>query len=409
MLALNGYPILDFTLRQLKPDAILSNIRPPDSAQLVMDGTTASLDAVHLTTPTRTGGVAGAWSHASNWQYIKGAAAPVISEATDNLDANADCIFSPWGSINWAAINGAAIAANTDGLMGSSSMKITCGANVDGGAQLATAATAGQPYTCSCYVKANNAGAVGETFRANYDGTTADVTLTADWQLLKVTDASASGVAVNAQLYFTGGENGDEVLVTAWQRENKLYATPFALDSRTASTLTFPTASLGLVAGQDMSIVVVTKTPWVGNDGVSHFLFEIRDALVNIIRVNKSNLNVIGLYIYQAGNLKTKTLAVDAVNWAADTTHVIIATVDAANTQQIFLDGVAGAVSAGAFPREDALAATTYIGTSNANSAHANAPLLVAIFRRILSSAEIAYISKMGAWFPDLSGEVVVW
>ena len=406
MLILNGTEVYDFTSRDYEPLEITSNVHPLRDLALMMDGTTASLDSVHKIAPTRTGGVGNVWpGDASNFRDVLCARAPVIAEATDNLDANADCIFTPFVGVTWAPINGAATSASTETEgYGSSSMLITCGVNVDGGAQLACVTVAAQPYTCSCRVRANNAGAVGEVVRINFDGTTADVTLTANWQTLAVTDAAASGVAINAQIYFTAGENGDEVLVSMWQRENKTYKTPFALDSRTACRMSFPTASLGITAGQPLSIVVVTKTPWAGNDGVTHVCIDARIAsgAEGWFIIKEANR----LYFYTILAWANKNISgpVTAVNWPADTTHIIIATADAANNQQIFLNGTPQVTVGGAAAREASINANLFIGTDRATATPWNGPQFVAIYNRVISANEIALLSRMGAWCQRMKG-----
>ena len=404
---LNGVDVYDDTTGINELTTLFSTLhRIPDLA-LLLDGTTASLDSVHKIAPTRTGGVGNVWpGHASNFRDILCARAPVIAEATDNLDANADCIFTPFVGVTWAPINGAATSASTETEgYGSSSMLITCGAAANGGAQLACVTVAAQPYTCSCRVRANNAGAVGEVVRINFDGTTADVTLTANWQTLAVTDASASGVAIDAQIYFTAGENGDEVLVSMWQRENKAYRTPFALDSRTACSMSFPTASLGLTAGQPLSIVVVTKTPWAGNDGISHFLFNNRVGIaINAFYLLKMSTNEFRFIIYDAaGAWKKSSFVADAANWAADITHVVIITASSSNDLALHVDGSSLGVLAGVGVREAALNATTDIGTYG-GTLPVNAATLCATYNRVISANEISLLSRMGAWCQRMKG-----
>ena len=424
MKILNGYEIIDLSTRELIPDELNPDILPTDCLQLLMDGTTDVLDLVNLVAATKTGGVAGAWTEESNFQNVKLCKAPVIAEATDNLLADEDASFEGGTAGRWTdyvSDHTASFPADNTAFHGSDFYRATCagGTRPAGYADITDICAAGSQYTFSCYIRAGNAGAVGTEHEiylvGNASGATKSnvVTLTTEWQLLKVTHTFAAGDTTYRRAYHlynsnSDGQAGDIIDIDGLQIEAKAYATPFALDSRTACTLKYATADLGLTAGQDISIVCVTKTPWAGNDGVNHTLFETRESSADyegiiVRKMNTDNLEVVTRT--SGGSERSMGLAVNGTNWAADTTHVIIATVTG-TTLGIYLDGTAGAVSGGSANRETTFGTNTRVGIAFNDALQANAPILVAIFDRVLSAQEIAYISKMGAWFPAIHGVV---
>lgn len=367
--------------------------------KLAMDGTTAVLDNISGAAFTKTGGALGAWTDPSNFRTLLGAQAPVIAEASDNLEAVPDEIFTPWASITWAAINSAAIAALAGGQYGSESAKITCGADPTGGMGISCACTAGQPHTCSCQVKANNAGAVGKTARINWDGTTADIVLTANWQTLTVTDASASGTPLTASVYFTNGANTDELAVSAWQRGNKAYKLPFARDYRTATTCKIANP---LIAGQPFSAAFVVNSVWPGNDSLSHYIFS-ADAAPNLLYLRKySDNNLYAWVADSAGTAYSKRVAVNATNWAAGVDHRIVMTRAANGTINAYLDGAAFTLQSGTPRTESVLNANISIGTFGTGAYPANASILCAIWGRVLTgtgtTGEIGALSSLANW-----------
>jgi len=388
------------------------------SLQLLTGGTN-NIDHVHNLAATMTGGVGNSWTTyaESNYRDVLGCKAAVIAEATTNIPAAADQIFTPWASITWTALNSATLAASTDGEYGSSSMEITCAGTATGGAQLVCAATAASAYAASCRVKANNAAAIGKVLTISNDGTTDTVTLTAGWQTLAKVDTSASGTSINVQITFAAGVSGDKVLVSAFQYEKKSYITPFAAVSRTASTMTFPTGATGLnlVAGQNLSIVVACRSVWAGNDGVNHTLVDSRGSggAQNRVRLFKSSGNVLYLDTWDnASAEKSSQVTVTATNWAADTTHIIIVTRSAAGVQDGYLDEVVfTGLNQGAGTGLEALWATTlYIGENATGGQVTNAPLLVAIFDHVISAQERAAIFQMngtGGWNGWLSPKLI--
>jgi len=171
------------------------------------------------------------------------------------------------------------------------------------------------------------------------------------------------------------------------------------------TSVKFPTADLGLTAGQDVSIVVVTKTPWAGNDSAGHCLFDKASAAGSANRLNifKEYNNKLYFQTRDAGSeVYCKILAVDDNNWASDTTHFVIMTRDSSNNViRGYLDGVEADEQAGT-PRAESAGDTACIGTLYDDSYSLNAPILVAIFDRVLSGDEIDILSSM-TQFPTRS------
>ena len=157
----------------------------------------------------------------------------------------------------------------------------------------------------------------------------------------------------------------------------------------------FATADLGLTAGQDISIVCITKTPWAGGSGSNVTFVDIGSASNNrLLLYTWSNV----LYWYtkdNTGTSKDRRLALNGTNWAADTEHIVIATADSSNNQQCFLDGTEVTTSSGTGVRESSIATNAFIGANYDDNYPLNAPILVAIFDRVLSPLEIQRITDM--------------
>lgn len=375
---------------------------------MCVDGTTAVLDAIHgaVAPPNNfnlTGGVGGVWpGDSSNFRTLLGAQAPVIAQATDNLLANAKATFTPY--TGWDAYGANQVSAqgpvDDDG---SGSVKVTsAGGDADSGVNKNTGVilTAGQPYTASFRVKANNAGAIGNAVFVYFDwvaGTS--VTLTSNWQTVRCSIAAAS--ATNVALYCittTGNADGDEWLISSAQVESGSVATPFALDSRTACSMSIPTATIGLVPGQSLSALFVVNTPWAGNDGVNHYLFDndgTGSSAISVLKDTGSNLVV--QTSDNGGILKYKYGSV-AATWLANVNNVVIATLSAANVQQIFLNGTTLTTSGGAGGRETTLNANTFIGSLTAGAFPVNGAILAALWGRVLTAGEITALSSPATW-----------
>jgi hypothetical protein len=186
-----------------------------------------------------------------------------------------------------------------------------------------------------------------------------------------------------------------EIYIDVVQLETGAVQTPFALDTRTACKMTIPTATIGLVAGQSASVMIVHNGPWAGNDGVGHYLFDAKGAGAgDVFSLYKHTDNK--LY-FEVGNKSAVTAALTAVTWAANTNHIIIGTVTAAGTIDVYLGGAAGTQATGA-TREAALNANVYIGTKIDGTLQANGGIIGAIWGRVLSAAEITAISAWTLW-----------
>lgn len=181
--------------------------------------------------------------------------------------------------------------------------------------------------------------------------------------------------------------------------------------SATAYTsMTIPTAGR-LTARMPMSIVVVCNTGWVGSDGVRHDIVDTGVAgTQNRIRLNKSAANNLDFYIWDntAGSTKNCSEPVTAADWPASTNLVIIATVTAAGVMGLYLNGVVATTlnngaGLGYVAVVDTIVSIGATSPTLGGGNPVNAPILVAIYGRVLSAGEIAYLSRMTQWFPDMS------
>jgi hypothetical protein len=149
----------------------------------------------------------------------------------------------------YTSVGAPTVTANTtvspDGTTTMATIDDTSGAAQQGRQQVIVA-TAGQPYTLSVYVKADTLASV----TVSLDGTTATCTSLSATTSTRciVTDASASGVAINAQV-LGGTVVGDTGTFRAWgqQVELGLYATSYmptgaGTATRSAESASFPTA-----------------------------------------------------------------------------------------------------------------------------------------------------------------------
>jgi hypothetical protein len=382
---------------------------------LAMDGTAAIKDAIHDAVFTMTGGVGGAWpGDDSNFQLphstgLLGSHGPVIAQATDNLLADEDASFEGNTVGNWLPTANASLAVDaTQGWHGSHCLKETSTLGVGAGSYISelgiTALCGDVAVIASARVKAGNAAAVGETVNlrlwgaatGNTDGTA--VTLTTSWQSVTATKTFA-GDGGGRKLYLRNASAVDVDTIFLWdafQLESGSVQTPFALNSRTASTMKIATP---FTAGSALSIMCVVNTPWVGSSAVAHQIFDTYTAAGggNGVRIFHDGGNNLGLFIYLNGSTKFRYGNISAI-WPANTNHVVIATADAANTQQLFVDGTALVSSVGAFGREASLNANTFIGTDASSATPLNGSILCAIWSRVLSAAEITALSAPATW-----------
>jgi len=354
---------------------------------------------------TLTGGVGGSWSEESNYQDLLGVKAPVIAEAMDNLLDDEDASFESGTTGNWATDSTSISVDSTDAWHGTKCLKTVREDSAENKTYLnVNSITApGSQYTLSLRFK----GTPGKPYKAYMWGNTSLFTLgtpvVADgtWQYATVTKTyDAADTATRTAGFYLAAFEPDVYYIDAIQLEQKAYATPFALNSRTATICKFATADLGLTAGQDLSIVICLKPVYDGDDGVAHTLFDCQgtDATHNRILIQKDVSNNLNFNIWDnAGNLKQCVEAVDGTDWPADTKLIIVCTRSSSGAMDAYLAGTQfGTVDSGAGTGlESTLGTYPYLGSDNAGNNHINAPILVAIFDRVLSPLEIQRISDM--------------
>ena len=414
----DSYLIYNSTTKkvELYVDGILVNSWGNNGLKMLMDGSTAIKDLITppSTAFTMTGGVAGSFADATNGNFqlpistgLLGAQAPVIAQAVDNLltdnNASFETSVAGWG----ASDTNCSIASDaTQYFHGVKSLKMTITANGYGATatDIAALVSSSNTFTASCKFK----GVVGRTYkiRIQDNGAATDgaaVTGDGTWQTLTVTKTITAGLvwAYLKVQEWVDALAGDITYIDAVQLEAGSVQTPFALDTRTACTMTIPTATIGLVAGT-LSFAFVVNTPWVGNDGVAHWLLQIGNyGATNTLTVWKSSGNNLVLYVFDnAGAVKARQRAIDATSWAANTNHIVIATVTPAGVLKLYLDGSeTGMTDAGAGTGIlSAMGTTLYLGTDNAGTNPLNGAILCAIWGRVLSAAEIATISAWTLW-----------
>lgn len=358
------------------------------------------LDAIHDLAFTMTGGVGNTWpGDSSNWNVLLGGYAPVIAQATDNLLSNENASFEGNTVGEWGGLLRCTLGADaTQGWHGTHSLKMICNAN--GVMLTAVDVTAATSINTQYAVSARFKGVVGKAYVVGMIDSTyrwgTPVTADGTWQVATATITVDANATRSVILTGNAAVSGNIVYWDAIQLETGAVATPFALDSRTACTMTIPTATIGLTAGMPLTIMFVINVPWAGNDGASYLLFDCDTTTNNRICIIKDAVNNLTVSVTTtAGAVKYKSLAVNAANMAANTNHVIIATLAADNTQQIFLDGTAGTTSSGASGRETALSTDVYLGTVGAagpGTYPINGAILAALWGRVLTAGELATI-----------------
>jgi hypothetical protein len=155
-------------------------------------------------------------------------------------------------------------------------------------------------------------------------------------------------------------------------------------------------------AGQAITIFVVCKTTWAGND-INWYNFFANtsggQATANAITLLKNHVPQLVLTVTDsAGNSKIKYGNLNAINWAAGTNHFIIAEIAADNTQQLILDGVALTLTSGTSGREAALETTTKLATPLPGVENFNGVALWAMWGRVLTADEKTALSGLAAW-----------
>jgi len=414
----DSYIIYNSTTKkvELYVDGVLVNSWGNNGLKMLMDGSTSIKDLITppSTAFTMTGGVSNEFTTAANWTNnnfltLLSAQAPVIAAATTNLltYASDNSTFENNTIGTWALAYHCTLAASTTwAFHGTHSLAFTCTVAGDADARVPVTAvtSAGSQYTASCKFK----GIVGKSYQLRlYDDINSwmnGTAVTADGttQTLTVTATYNAGSTLRSVGIWGGAQAFGEIFYAdAFQLQTGAVQTPYCMDvaddavTRTACKQTIATATIGLTAGQAFSVMIVHNGPWAGNDGVGHYLFDAKGAGAgDVFSLYKHTDNK--LY-FEVGNKSAVTAALTTVTWAANTTHIVIGTVTAAGTIDVYLGGAAGTQATGA-TREAALNANCYIGTKIDGTLQANGGIIGALWGRVPLAAEITAISAWTLW-----------
>jgi len=240
-------------------------------------------------------------------------------------------------------------------------------------------------------------GVAGEGYRLafndNISGTTwgTTVTATGGWDTATVTHAFGAGItAAYAYLCRATGAAGSVVYwdsaflsIHDWTNPSN-FLSLLGADAPIITTGNTCKIATPFVAGSPITIMIACQSTWAGNDNAFHWLFETASGSQRVV-VQKTNLNDLRIYTKDAaGNTKTRAVSLYAGTWLANVPHIIIITLDAANNQRIWFDGVEGLVSVGAGVRESAVGADSYFGSDSTGAAPASAAILAAIYDEII-------------------------
>jgi len=264
-----------------------------------------------------------------------------------------------------------------------------------------TAVTANAQYTASAMFKAPYAGdAAWLQLHGNASGGAVTVvTTTGDWQQITVTHTFAGDVTRSLFFYPRSGAAGYEWYLDAISLVAGATVPQFEEKEVVATSATFPTP---FSAGEPFSAAFYVFSPWPGDDGALHTIFDSQGtgAAQNRILIQKTAANNLEFNIWDnATNLKQCSEAVTAVNWPAGTMKRVTISRDA-GVMNAFLNGVVfGTLNAGAGTGlESALGANSYIGTDNAGANPLNGLILPYIYRGVAwGDAECEYYSTLQA------------
>jgi len=344
---------------------------------------------------------------------LLGAQAPVIAQAFTNLLAAEDASFKGNTVGTWLTeYNSPTVTVDaTQGYHGTHCLKVVATAN-DGFSvhtHIEALAAAGWTGTASCRFK----GKVGIAYQLYlYDNVagaqrSADITADGTWQTLVVANKTlgVGSASRHITVYAETGTTGDTFYVDAVQLELGAVQTPFALPgatpSRTACKMTIPTP---FAAGQPLTIMALLNTANLASQNTTyhnvlhsygtdatHNLIELYADSTNDSFVLLTYDNVAGLrYTQDAGGQCTLT---------DNATYIVIATLAADNTQHLYVNGTElTSHSAAVGVRESVVPATISIGSRNTGGYPINGSILCAIWGRVLSAAEIAFLSALPAW-----------
>jgi hypothetical protein len=399
----------------------VSELMIPDRRQLLlMDGTQQALDLVSKAAMTLSGGVGGAWpGDESNWRRLLsrgGVWAPIIGPAVDNLlsdnAASMETDASAWASLNAAKLvlssytsdawHGSKCLAGTGGSSGGADQGASC--------DVTTLTAPGNQYTASLWLKAGNAGAIGEQFRVllydNVAGETAGttITLSANWQrsvATKTFDATSTIRMIYAKRV-SDLEEGDVVLIDGAQIESGAVANDFALGARSASACTILMSALGLTPGQDFTTITAYQAPWHGGDGAFHTLWDMRDAVgggdIDGQCLVKDQFNRMW---YSASNASIANVAyasTSSANLPANQTNLIITRCQG-NTLKLSINGNGGYLTSGTPTREPRFGNSLAIGVYiNLTTGPLGGAIIFCVLGTYISDQEEARIAAAAAW-----------
>lgn len=163
----------------------------------------------------------------------------------------------------------------------------------------------------------------------------------------------------------------------------------------------WPTASLGITPGMPMTLIAVINSTDTWDNGTNAILMMSRSDLSSTHgwELYKSLYGMLAINTWCNGLTKWTAIGLNGTNWAPNTTHIVIAIIDAYNKQRIFLDGVEGfSVSDAGNPRELQIGTNLTIGVHDDLNFPIDGSILCAYERGVYDDEEIAAVSAMTDW-----------
>lgn len=240
---------------------------------------------------------------------------------------------------------------------------------------------AGSQYTAQAMFQA----AAGKTIRLALYGDTSgytliDVVATGLPQIARVTKTFAAGDAADRSIIIRqlNAAIGDVCYWDNFMIVSGSVVPMFTEAECTATSCTFPTP---FSAGEDVSFLIFIWVPYALNDGQNHYLMNNDGAGNNNIIFYKGSDNNLYLWTVDAANVsKIRQMAVSG----AAGFHAIAASLSAANTQQLAIDGTLAVTTSGAGVRESAVAAATYYGTHSTGVQQLNGLILPSTYKGVV-------------------------
>lgn len=361
-----------------------------DSKQtFCMDGTTAIKDTVHDLAATVT--------DTPTFETLLGVQAPIIPAGTTNLLPLETASFESGTTGGWNGINCTLTNSTVWSRVGTKSLKCAPTGSPEIYYDVTAITTAGQ-YTLSAWLKS---AATSKKFRFTVYDNVSGIQNSALTDITGLEQRKAFtfnfGVGSTLRYIYIDRQNlaaGDDFYVDGIKLEAGAVATPFDL------TISWPTASIGLIPGMPFSIVAAVDTngtQW--NDGVPHIMFITRDGIAcnGGFELYKSAFGFVSINTWLNGDDKWTAIGLTAENWAPGK-HVVAAIIDEYNNQRIFLDGIEGFTSQGSCGREEMLGTNSYIGIHDDGIFPLDGSELSTIYGRVLTDDEIALVSSTTLW-----------